>query len=377
MKFRIESTSNSARAGILELKHSTILTPVFMPVGTQACVKALDFSDLKNLGARIILANTYHLYLRPNDNIIKNLGGLHNFSKFNGNFLTDSGGFQAFSLGGKVNEDGILFKSHIDGSKHFFTPQKVLDIQYNLNSDIMMILDDLIKLPNTKDRILESIKRTTKWAKQSLNYHIQNKYNHKDNNIFAIIQGGIDSKAREISAKELTNIEYNGFFFDGFAIGGLAVGEEKQSMLDTIELTTSFMPKDKPRYLMGVGTPEDIIEGISRGIDMFDCVMPTRNARNGTIFTQYGRMNIKSKKYKQDSNPIDKNCNCYTCKNFSIAYINHLFRANEILYNRLSSIHNLHYYLQLTREAREAIIKDKFELFKKDFYNKINLEKES
>lgn len=371
MKFSIENTCGKARAGILELAHSIVQTPIFMPVGTQACVKALDFNDLNNLKAKLILANTYHLYLRPNDNIIKTLGGLHNFSGFQGSFLTDSGGFQAFSLGGIPKEDGIVFKSHIDGSKHFFTPTKVLDIQYNLNSDIMMILDDLIKLPSPKQRVMESIARTTKWARESLIYHMQNKINHLNNNIFAIIQGGIDKEAREISATQLVELEYEGSSFDGFAIGGLAVGEEKEAMLDTIELTTSFMPQNKPRYLMGVGTPEDIIEGIYRGVDMFDCVMPTRNARNGTIFTRYGRISIKSQRYREDSKPIDERCSCYTCKNFSRAYLNHLFRSNEILYMRLASIHNLYFYLELVRDARSAIMQNRFIEFRSEFYKNI------
>lgn len=372
MKFKLEARDNSARAGTLELNNNIILTPIFMPVGTQACIKGLDFNDLANIGAKIILANTYHLYLRPNDNVIKNMNGLHNFSGFKGSFLTDSGGFQAFSLGGKPNEDGISFKSHIDGSKHFFTPQKVLDIQYNLNSDIMMVLDDLVSLPNTRERIVESINRTTKWARESLIYHTNNKENHKNNNIFAIIQGGVDSEARGISAKSLANLNHNGNSFDGFAIGGLAVGEEKNAMYDTIEFTTKFMPESKPRYLMGVGTPEDLIEGIYRGIDMFDCVMPTRNARNGTIFTSFGRLSIKNASLREDSAPLDSNCSCYTCKNFSRSYLNHLFRSNEITYMRLSSIHNLHYYLELVRGAREAIMQRKFESFRKEFYKKIS-----
>lgn len=373
MIWKLEAKDARARAGILSLKNNQILTPVFMPVGTQACVKGLDFNDLSQIKTKLILANTYHLYLRPKDYVIKKLGGLHKFSGFDGSFLTDSGGFQAFSLGGKPNDNGIAFKSHIDGSSHFFTPQNVLDIQYNLNSDIMMILDDLVALPNTKERITQSIERTSEWAKQSIIHH----HNHKDSNphnkIFAIIQGGIDAQAREISANTLVNINYNNSEFDGFAIGGLAVGEEKSAMYDTIELTTGFMPQTKPRYLMGVGTPEDLVEGIYRGVDMFDCVMPTRNARNGTIFTQFGRLSIKNTRFIEDSNPIDDKCNCYTCKNFSRAYLNHLFKANELLYARLSSIHNLYYYLQLTREAREAILQGKFEEWRKEFYIKIKL----
>ncbi|RAX52274.1 tRNA guanosine(34) transglycosylase Tgt [Helicobacter sp. 16-1353] len=372
MIWKLEAKDNKARAGVLSLRNNTILTPIFMPVGTQACVKGLDFNDLEQIKTKLILANTYHLYLRPNDSVIKKLGGLHKFSGFNGSFLTDSGGFQAFSLNGKPNENGIAFKSHIDGSSHFFTPQMVLDIQYNLNSDIMMILDDLVALPNTKERILESIKRTSQWAKQSIIHHHNNKDSNPHNNIFAIIQGGTDKWAREISANELINMNYCDSEFDGFAIGGLAVGEEKNIMYDTIELTTDFMPQHKPRYLMGVGTPEDLVEGIYRGVDMFDCVMPTRNARNGTIFTQFGRLSIKNARFKEDSTPIDDKCGCYTCKNFSKAYLNHLFKANEILYARLSSIHNLYYYLELTRNAREAILQGRFENWRKEFYLKIN-----
>ena len=369
MTFSLESTDNLARAGRMQLAHSEVLTPTFMPVGTQACVKALDFNDLANLGAKIILANTYHLYLRPSDEVVRKLGGLHGFSGFGGSFLTDSGGFQAFSLGGKAKENGIEFRSHIDGSTHFFTPRKVLDIQYNLNSDIMMILDDLIALPAPKERVAESIKRTIAWANESLSYHA----NMADsrpfdssgaNNIFAIIQGGTDFEARKICANELVGLECGGKGFDGFAIGGLAVGEEKSAMYDTIAFTANLMPKDKIRYLMGVGTPQDLLEGIARGVDIFDCVMPTRNARNGTLFTHFGRVNVKSKRFALSDSPIDSACSCYACKNFSLGYINHLFRANEILYTRLASIHNIALYLDLMRGAREAILAGKFDDFK-------------
>lgn len=368
MIWTIQATDNLARAGQILINGKRVETPIFMPVGTQACVKGLDYNDLDSLKAPIILANTYHLYLRPSAEIIQKLGGLHKFSGFNGVFLSDSGGFQAFSLSSKPQNDGIMFKSHIDGSRHFFTPSKVLDIQYKLNSDIMMILDDLVGLPNTKERILESIHRTSKWAKESLIYHHNHKKSQPNNHIFAIIQGGTDKEARQISASELINIHYENSEFDGFAIGGLAVGEEKNAMYDTIELTTSLMPESKPRYLMGVGTPEDLIEGISRGVDMFDCVMPTRNARNGTIFTHYGRISIKNLAYKEDSNPIDKSCECYTCKHFSKAYLNHLFRANELTYARLASIHNLYYYLWLVKNARIAILEKRFEAFRSEFY---------
>ena len=370
MKFTLQKTDKKARACEIVTQHSTIQTPVFMPVGTNASIKGLDMVDMREiLDTKIILANTYHLYLRPKDEIIKELGGLHNFSNYPYSFLTDSGGFQAFSLSKnmKQNEDGIGFKSHIDGSEHFFTPEKVIDIQYNLNSDIMMVLDDLIALPNTTERIELSIKRTTQWAKRSLIHHIKK---GKKNNVFAIIQGGTNFKYRKQSATELTSLEYQNETFDGFAIGGLSVGEENQLMYDTIEATTPFMPENKPRYLMGVGTPEDIIEAIDRGVDMFDCVMPTRNARNGTLFTSFGKINIKSAKFKLDNNPIDNECNCYTCKNYSRAYLNHLFKAKELTYFRLASLHNLHYYLNLVKKARNAILEGKFQEFKKEFYTK-------
>jgi len=370
MEFKIENIDGKARACTIKTEHSTIKTPIFMPVGTNASIKALDMKDMTDiLNTNIILANTYHLYLRPTDEIIAKLGGLHKFSNYPNSFLTDSGGFQAFSLSKnmKQNENGIGFRSHIDGSKHFFTPEKVIDIEYNLNSDIMMVLDDLIALPNTKERIEISIKRTTEWAKRSLIHHINK---GKKNNLFAIIQGGTNFKYREQSATELVNLEYKGYSFDGFAIGGLSVGEENQLMYDTIEATTPFMPENKPRYLMGVGTPEDIIEAIDRGVDMFDCVMPTRNARNGTLFTSFGKLNIKSAKYKLDENPIDNECNCYTCQNYSRAYLNHLFKAKELTYFRLASIHNLHYYLDLVAKARDAILENRFSEFKKEFYAK-------
>jgi len=370
MQFKIDATSSNARACTIKTQSSEIKTPVFMPVGTQATVKALDSNDLKNyLNPQIILANTYHLYLRPNDKIVKELGGLHGFSKFNKSFLTDSGGFQAFSLSdnAKQLENGIEFKSHIDGSKHLFTPESVLDIQYNLNSDIMMILDDLVALPATKERISASIERTTRWARASIDYHKQKQAESKalHQNIFAIIQGGIDFEFRKKSSNELCELD-----FDGFAIGGLSVGEENQAMYDTVEFTTPFMPVDKPRYLMGVGLPEDLIENIDRGVDMFDCVMPTRNARNGTLFTTFGKLNIKKAEFKTDSDPIDKNCNCYTCQNYSRGYLNHLFRSKELTYFRLASIHNLYYYLNLMSEARESIIEGRWDSFKRDFYSK-------
>ena len=306
MDFRLDGVDNNARAATIFLPHGEVKTPIFMPDGKQGVVKGLDFVDInRELKADIILANTYHLYLRPGSKTIRDLGGLHGFSGYKGNFLTDSGGFQAFSLSSNVKhkDSGIEFKSHIDGSSHLFTPQKVLDIQYDLNSDIMMILDDLVGIPASKERLRESVARTTRWARESVEHHLQKKSegSAKTNNIFAIIQGGVDFEFRKISAQSLISLDS----FDGYAIGGLAVGEDKNEMRDTIEYTTKFMPPNKPRYLIGVGTPQDIIESIDRGVDMFDCVMPSRNARNGTLFVTNGKLSIKSAIYKNDENPLD------------------------------------------------------------------------
>lgn len=375
MNFQIDKTDGKARACTITTAHSTIQTPVFMPVGTVGAVKALDATDLQTfLNPQIILGNTYHLYLRPNDEIVKKMGGLHGFTKFPKSFLTDSGGFQAFSLSDnvKIDEDGITFRSHIDGSKHYFTPTKVIDIQNNLGSDIMMILDDLVALPATEERIKSSIERTTRWARESIDYHRANQERGigVNQNIFAIIQGGTDRAFREKSAKELCAMD-----FDGFAIGGLSVGELNNEMYDTVEWTTQFMPTHKPRYLMGVGTPEDLVENVSRGIDMFDCVMPTRNARNGTLFTTFGKLSIKAKRYETDEQPIDPACGCMVCQNYSRSYLRHLFRAKEITYFRLATIHNLYYYHELMGQMREAIMAGNFDEFKKDFYDKrANLE---
>jgi queuine tRNA-ribosyltransferase len=373
MQFNIDHIDQNARATTITTAHSTIQTPIFMPVGTVGSVKSLDSFDLmSHLDTKIILGNTYHLYLRPNDKIVAEFGGLHEFMKYDRSILTDSGGFQAFSLSdiSKAKKEGIEFRSHIDGSKHLFTPQKVLDIQYNLNSDIMMILDDLIALPATQERLNLSIQRTTQWAKESLEYHKSNQQQDRqlNNNIFAIIQGGTDEKYRKLSATQLTGLDASGEGFDGFAIGGLSVGEEAAAMYDTIAFTTTYMPKNKPRYLMGVGTPENIIEAIDRGVDMFDCVMPTRNARNGTLFTSFGKINIKRADFIKDDKPIDNRCDCYTCKNYSRGYLNHLFRAKELSYFRLSSIHNLHYYLHIVNKAREAILQDRWSEYKREFY---------
>lgn len=370
MEFKIDKIDGDARACTIKTAHSIIQTPIFMPVGTVGAVKSLDAWDLREiLDAKIILANTYHMYLRPGSKIVKDFGGLHGFSKFDRSFLTDSGGFQAFSLRANTKNDdgGIKFKSHIDGSMHYFTPRSVLDTQYDLGSDIMMILDDLVALPATKERIELSLKRTIKWAKEAIDYHkIQREKGIGiRQNIFGIIQGGTDKEARKICAQELCAMD-----FDGLAIGGLSVGESNELMYETVENLNPHIDKNRPRYLMGVGTPEDIVENIERGVDMFDCVMPSRNARNGTLFTSFGKINIKAMRFINDNEPIDNKCNCYTCQRYSRGYLNHLFKARELTFFRLATIHNLHYYLNLVKEAREAILKGEFAKFKADFYSK-------
>lgn len=363
MQFKIHAKEGKARACSFHLAHGVVETPIFMPVGTQGVLKGLSASDIvEKLRTNLILANTYHLYLRPGAEILNQAGGIHNFANFHGNYLTDSGGFQAFSLSGNVkhSDEGIAFASHIDGSKHFFTPEKVLDIEYAINSDIMMILDDLVGLPATKERLQDSIRRTTQWAKQSICYHNTQKQRRDiRNKIFAIMQGGIDYEMRRQSALELCELE-----FDGYAIGGLAVGESNESMYECLDYACDFLPDSKPRYLMGVGTPQDLLEGVDRGVDMFDCVMPTRNARNATIFTHFGKMNIKKACYRNDFSALDSACDCYTCSNYTRAYLHHLFRANEITYHRLASIHNLYFYITLMKEAREAILSGVWHTFK-------------
>lgn len=385
MQIQIQSKADSqnnakARALSLHLAHGVVETPVFMPVGTQGCIKALDSNDITNhIGSKIILANTYHMYLRLQKQGVdsaesahlgaierlKFFGGIHKFANFSGNYLSDSGGFQAFSLGEnvKISDEGVEFKSHIDGSKHLFSPKKVLDIQYALNSDICMVLDELVGLPATKDKLEKAIERTIQWAQMSLQYHLEQKQKgaNPTNHLFAIIQGGVDSKLRKECALRLTELGD----FDGYAIGGLAVGESAQEMQEAIEFTTPYMPEHKPRYLMGVGTPQDILEAIARGVDMFDCVMPSRNARNASIFTSKGKLNIKSSRFALDTKPLDENCACYVCQNYSRAYLHHLYRSSEIAYHRLSTIHNLYFYHQLTQNARKAILQNRFLAYKK------------
>jgi tRNA-guanine transglycosylase/UDP-N-acetylmuramate:L-alanyl-gamma-D-glutamyl-meso-diaminopimelate ligase len=356
------SSNGPARRGRLYTAHGVVETPAFMPVGTQATVKALTPEDLKGLGAQIILSNTYHLYLRPGHKIIRELGGLHRFMGWDRPILTDSGGFQVYSLAalGKVEEEGLTFRSHIDGSLHKLTPELAIEIQEALSSDVMMCLDSCIPHPACKEKVRDATDLTTRWAKRSLKARTR-----RDLLLFSIIQGGMDPAWRQRSALDLLESG-----FDGYAIGGLSVGEPKELMFEMIDITRPLIPGRYPVYVMGVGNPEDLVEGVARGVDMFDCVMPTRNARNGMLFTSFGHIVIKNSRFAGDSRPIDPACTCYTCRNHSRAYLRHLFIAKELLVHRLNSIHNLHYFLHLMEEMREAIEKDRFEAFKQEFYSK-------
>lgn len=348
-EFTVTHTDGAARRGVLQTAHGEVNTPIFMPVGTVGSVKAIAPDDLEAIGAEIILGNTYHLYLRPGDELIHRRGGLQKFNEWHKPILTDSGGFQAFSLSSlsKFSEEGVEFRSHLDGSKHMFTPEKVMDIQRNLHSDIMMVLDECVSYDKTRAYTEKSIGLTTRWALRSREHY---KRGDGQNLLFAITQGGFHKDLRTASVEELC-----GHDFDGFAIGGLSVGEPKPEMHELLAHTAPQLPFDKPRYLMGVGTPLDIVEGIAHGIDMFDCVLPTRNARNGTLYTSTGKINIRRKEYAEDDGPLDQNCHCYTCRTFSKAYLRHLFHAGEILAFRLNSLHNLTYFLDLVRGARKAI----------------------
>lgn len=323
-----------------------------MPVGTVGSVKAIAPDDLEAVGAKIILGNSYHLYLRPGAELVSRLGGLHKFASWSGNILTDSGGFQVFSLNSlrKITPEGVEFRSHLDGSKHFFSPRKVIEIQRDLNSDIMMVLDECAPYGVSYDYARDSAALTTAWAKDARAAYPAG---CAPNLLFGIAQGGFYADLRAKSAEEIQSLG-----FDGHAIGGLSVGESKMELHDTLAATMEFMDPEKPRYLMGVGTPLDIALGIERGVDMFDCALPTRNARNGTLFTSLGKINIRRKEYAEDETPLDPACDCYTCKNFSRAYLRHLFVSHELLSFRLNSLHNLAYYLKLAREAREAILND-------------------
>ncbi|MBN1999016.1 tRNA guanosine(34) transglycosylase Tgt [candidate division KSB1 bacterium] len=367
MKFRLvkKSRESYARAGIITTDHGVIRTPVFMPVGTQATVKTISPLELKKMRAQVILNNTYHLYLRPGEHLVRSAGGLHRFCSWNGPILTDSGGFQVFSLAelNKITPDGFYFQSHIDGSRHFFSPEKVVQIQRDLGSDIFMVLDECLPYPCEYAAAKRSLQLTLDWAKRSLQIFNATKSTHGyDQAMFAIVQGSTFIDLRKECTRKLIEMD-----FPGYAIGGLSVGEPKDDMYNIAAVCCDLLPENKPRYLMGVGKPEDLLESIERGIDMFDCIIPTRNGRNGTAYTSEGAIVIKNATYREQFIPLDENCDCYTCRTFTRAYLRHLYQAREILVLRLVSYHNLYFYLRLMENARKAILESRFSAWKKQF----------
>lgn len=363
-----ESTNARARAGRLTTAHGVIETPVFMPVGTLGTVKGVSPEDLIECSAQIILGNTYHLYLRPGCEVIELFGGLHGFMHWPGPILTDSGGFQIFSLAkmSKITEEGYAFQSHIDGSRHLLTPEQTVDIQLCLNSDILMCLDQCIAYPAEKKEAEDALELTTRWAARCLARKTE--VDRPDNLLFAIVQGGMFADLRRRSAEALAEMD-----FPGYAVGGLSVGEPKDLMYEMAEATLPLLPREKPRYVMGVGTPEDLVEMVGFGADMFDCVMPTRNARNGQLFTPTGTLNISNARFRTDTDPLDSDCTCYTCRHYSRAYLHHLYRTRELLAYRLNTVHNLHYYTHLMASLRSAIREDMYGAFKKEFYSRRQL----
>lgn len=356
--------ASAARLGSLKTTHGTIETPIFMPVGTNATVKAMTPEALNSVNAQIILANTYHLYLRPGHELVSRLGGLHAFMNWHKPILTDSGGFQVFSLGElrKISEEGVKFQSHLDGSYHLLTPEKAVQIQEALGADIIMCFDECPAATADFSYVEKSLALTSRWAKRCRDAH-----SREGQQLFGIIQGGMHPNLRARSLNEICAIG-----FDGYALGGLSVGEKKEEMYGIMECCSAMMPSDAPRYIMGIGSPEDLIEAIYHGYDMFDCVMPTRNARNGMLFTSNGRINIKAKRYEDDQSPLDTECGCYVCRNYSRAYLRHLYRSGEILSSMLNTEHNLHYYLNLMQQARLAIQADTFTAFRKKYLSQQN-----
>jgi len=353
-----------ARAGVLHTAHGPIPTPVFMPVGTQGSVKALTQAHLADeLNARIILGNTYHLYLRPGHELIAKFGGLHGFMNWDRAILTDSGGFQVWSLAKlrKLKEEGVVFQSHLDGSRHLFTPESTVDVQLNLGSDIMMMLDECTAYPATEKDARKSMDLTIRWARRGMAHYRQRMESLPPRNaLFPIVQGSMFAHLRRECAQQLVELDA-----EGYAIGGLSVGEPRPLSLEMTEITAPLLPNDRPRYVMGVGTPDELPEYVSRGVDMMDCVMPTRNARNGCLFTRQGKLIIKQAQYRDDPRPVDESCTCYTCRTYSRAYLRHLFQAGEMLFSTLSSLHNLAYYLDIMRRMREAILLGTFPEFLK------------
>jgi queuine tRNA-ribosyltransferase len=361
-EFELHALDENARAGVLRTPHGLIQTPIFMPVGTLATVKAVTPRDLKELGAQIVLSNTYHLYLRPGGEGIERLGGLHKFMAWDGPILTDSGGFQVFSLAQRrrVDADGVTFRSHLDGSEHRFTPEKVISIQENLGADIIVCLDECA-VPDDEGYNVEALERTHAWAGRC-----KKAKSRDDQALFGIVQGGVFPDLRERSAEFLTDLG-----FDGYAIGGLSVGETKQQMHSVLEVLDPLLPADQPRYLMGVGTPEDLVECVARGVDMFDCVLPTRMARNGGAMLRTGRLNMRNAKFADDPRPLSDECGCYACSHFSRAYIRHLVMAKEILGFHLLTMHNLHLMLSVAGEIREAVLHKEFQSYRTAFWDHV------
>ncbi len=357
-----KDSRTKARRGRVNTPHGPIETPVFMPVGTAGTVKAMKPEEVRDMGAQIILGNTYHLYLRPGHEVVKAAGGLHKFMNWERAILTDSGGFQVFSLGAmrKISEEGVEFRSHIDGSKHMLSPGKSMEIQNALGSDIMMAFDECAPYPADRNYVKNSLERTTRWLKRCKEYH----KNTEQQSLFGIMQGGMYKDLRKQSAEEIVELD-----LPGYAIGGLSVGEPKEIMYEVMDDCVDYLPADKPRYLMGVGSPDCLFEGVERGIDMFDCVLPTRIARHGMAMTSQGRVNIKNAKYERDFTPLDPNCDCYTCRNYSKAYLRHLFKSDEILSSMLMTTHNLHFLVNTMAGIRKAIEEDRFLEHKKEFYD--------
>lgn len=360
-----ESTESSARVGKLYTPHGEIDTPVFMPVGTQATVKTMSPHELEEIGAQIILSNTYHLYLRPGHDLVAEAGGLHRFMNWPKPILTDSGGFQVFSLVDlrEINDDGVTFRSHIDGSKHFFSPEISMEIQMALGSDIAMAFDECAPYPCSFEEAKNAMERTSRWAERCLKFH-----NHPQQVVFGIVQGSVYPELRVESAKQLTQLD-----FPGYGIGGLSVGEPKPLMYEMLEHTIPHLPANKPRYLMGVGSPDCLVEGVLRGVDMFDCVLPTRIARNGTVMTSQGKLVVRNAQYARDFSPLDPECGCYTCRNYSRAYIRHLLKADEVLGIRLTTIHNLSFLIDLMGKIRKAILEDSLRDFAQEFLERYNI----
>ncbi len=362
VKYELLSNDGNARHGILHTNHGSFETPMFMPVGTLATVKTLTPEQVSACGAGVVLSNTYHLWLRPGEDVVSHAGGLHKFMNYNGPMLTDSGGFQVFSLARPkdITEEGVKFKSHLDGKSLFLTPEKSIEIQNKLDADIAVSFDECIPYPSDYDYVKRSTDRTLRWAKRG-----KDAFNNDEQSLFGIVQGGEYTDLREYSARETVKIG-----FDGYCIGGTSVGEDKDTMYKMIEDGIRYLPLDKPRYLMGVGDPIDIIEGVERGIDMFDCVLPTRIARHGNAFTRSGKMNIKNAKYKEDFTPIEESCDCYTCRNFTRAYVRHLITCGEALGGTLLSIHNIRFLIKLTEDLRVSIKEKRLSDFKREFLAK-------